>query len=151
MTNHFDVLSKGRVLILKVINDFSIEQLNKIPEGFNNNIAWNVAHLLVTQQLLCYKFSGLPLSVSDEMVEKYKKGTSPSDDMSQEEFEDIKRLFLELPNKLEIDFNNGLFQSYASYTTSVNVTLTDVNSAIVFNNFHEGIHLGVILGLRKLV
>lgn len=151
MTNHFDVLSKGRALILKVINDYSISQLNKTPAGFNNNIAWNVGHLVVTQQLLCYKFSGLPLTVSDEMVEKYKKGTSPKEDISLEEFEDIKRLFVELPMKLENDLNNGLFKSYQSYTTSVNVTLTDITSAIIFNNFHEGIHLGIILGLRKLV
>ena len=86
MTNHFDLLSKGRVLILKVINDFSMDQLNKIPEGFNNNIAWNVAHLLVTQQLLCYKFSGLPLAVSDKMVKTFVKGTSPQEDISHQEF-----------------------------------------------------------------
>jgi|TARA_B110000305_G_C19439241_1_gene640830 hypothetical protein len=151
MTNHFDLLSKGRVLILKVINDFSMDQLNKIPEGFNNNIAWNVAHLLVTQQLLCYKFSGLPLAVSDKMVKTFVKGTSPQEDISHQEFEEIKRLFIELPEKLAADFNNELFTSYTPYTTSVNVTISDISSAIVFNNFHEGIHLGIILGLRKLV
>jgi len=38
-----------------MITPFSLEQLNKIPEGFNNNLIWNIAHCVVTQQLLCYK------------------------------------------------------------------------------------------------
>lgn len=147
-----DVLAKGRTLVLKLINDFSLEQINKIPEGFNNNIGWNVAHLVVTQQLLCYKFSGVEMSVSPEMIEKYMKGTAPNGHViNEEEWSLIKKLFAELPEKLLIDYNNNLFKTYTEYTTSVNVTLDSVEKAIDFNNFHEGIHLGVILGLRKLV
>jgi len=151
MTYQFDILSKNRALILKVIDGYSLKQLNEIPEGFSNNIAWNIAHLVVTQQLLCYKMSGLPISVSEEMVDKYRKGTKPESDMSAEEFEEIKTLLMSLPIQFEKDYNAGIFKSYGSYTTSVNVNLTDIDSAIAFNNFHEGIHLGVILALRKLV
>ena len=151
MTYQFDILSKGRVLILKVIDGYSMKQLNEIPEGFSNNIAWNIAHLVVTQQLLCYKMSGLPISVSDEMVTKYKKGSKPESDISVDEFEEVKSLLVSLPIQFEKDYNSGIFKSYESYTTSVNVTLTDIDTAAAFNNFHEGIHLGVILSLRKFV
>ena len=85
------------------------------------------------------------------MVTKYMKGTSPQGIVSADEFEKIKRLFLDLPKQFKSDFSKGVFTSYQSYTTSVNITLTDINSAFAFNNFHEGIHLGVILALRKLV
>jgi hypothetical protein len=34
---------------------------------------------------------------------------------------------------------------------STGYVLTSAQDAMTFNNFHEGIHLGVILGLRKLV
>ncbi len=151
MIYQLDILIKSRNLILKAIADFSLDQLNMIPEGFNNNIVWNIAHLVVTQQILCYKFSGLPIAVSEEMVSKYMKGTSPQDVVSMEEFEEIKELFINLPKQIETDYSNGIFTSYQSYTTSVDVTLTDIDSAITFNNFHEGIHLGIILGLRKLI
>ncbi len=151
MKHQFDILKNNRNMILKIIEGFSIEQLNKIPDGFNNNIVWNIAHLVVTQQLLCYRFSGLPVSVSDEMIDLYRKGSSPGKDVASEEFEEIIKMFLELPLRFERDYSEGIFKTYHEYTTSLNVTLSDIQSAISFNNFHEGIHLGVILALRKLI
>jgi hypothetical protein len=61
-----------------LIQGYTLEQLNKVHEGFNNNIIWNIAHVIVTQQILVYKLSGLPMIVTDEMVEKYRKGTKNS-------------------------------------------------------------------------
>jgi len=151
MNNSLDILKKNRALILKIIDGFTIEQLNIKPEGFGNNIVWNIAHLVVIQQILCYKLSGLPMNVSNEMTEKYMKGTAPNGNVTQAEFDEILELFIALPNQFEKDYNQELFQQYNTYTTSLNVTLVDINSAIEFNNFHEGIHLGVILALRKLV
>ena len=151
MNDSFEILKKSRALILKLIEGFTLEQLNKIPEGFGNNIVWNVAHLLVTQQLLCYKLSGLSLHVSDEMAAKYMKGTKPNGDVTQAEFDEIKELFISLPIQFEKDYIANAFKVYEDYTTSVNVILSDIESANSFNNFHEGIHLGVILALRKLV
>ena len=151
MDHQFDILKKNRNLILKSIDGFSMDQLNKIPEGFNNNVVWNLAHLVVTQQLLCYQFSGLEVAVSDELIGLFRKGTSPNNVVSLEEFEEIKKLFLELPLQFERDYSVGIFKSYQEYTTSLNVTLSDIRSAISFNNFHEGIHLGAILALRKLI
>ncbi len=151
MNNPFEILKKNRALILKVIDGFTLEQLNKIPNSFGNNIIWNVAHLAVVQQILCYKLSRLPMHISDEMAAKYMKGTKPNSDVTQAEVDKIKELFISLPNQFEKDYKANIFKEYEDYTTSVNVTLTDIDSANAFNNFHEGIHLGVILALRKLV
>lgn len=151
MQHHFITLKQSRKLISKLIENFSIEQLNNIPTGFKNNIAWNIAHLMVTQQLLCYKLSGLPCLISDEMIQKYQKGTVPNETISINEFKTIKELFLNLPNKLEIDYVEGIFKEYNKYTTSVNITLNSIEEGISFNNYHEGIHLGIILQLAKFV
>lgn len=151
MQKKFDTLLKARELTLKAINTLSIEQLNKIPEGFKNNIAWNVAHLVVTQQLLCYKLSGLDCLISDKMITDFQKGSSPDYNVSEEEFEIIKNQLLEFPVKLDEDYAKGIFKNYTEYTTSVNVTLSAIEDAIDFNLLHEGIHLGVILQLKKFV
>lgn len=152
ITNQIDVLEKGRVLILKLVDGFTLEQINKIPKGFNNSMGWNIAHLVVTQQLLCYKMSSLPTALSDEMISSFMKGTAPNGKLINEtEWDLIKKLLLELPNKMLLDYNNQLFKEYREYTTSVNVTLDSIEKAIDFNNFHEGIHLGVVLAIRKLV
>lgn len=151
MQKRFDNLLKGRQLMLKVIDGLSNEQINKIPEGFNNNIAWNIAHLVVTQQLLCYKLAGADCLVSEEMIDNFRKGAMPNYQVSEEEFETIKKQLLEFPIKLEEDYESGIFTGYTDYLTSVNVNLTSIDEAIDFNFFHEGIHLGIILQLKKLV
>ncbi|HEY9221101.1 MAG TPA: DinB family protein [Lutibacter sp.] len=151
MQKHFDILIKTRQLLLKITEHLSMEQLNKIPQGFKNNIAWNIAHLAVTQQILCYKLSGLNCLVSEEMIAGFQKGTAPNQPISKEEFEAIKAQFLQLPLQLEEDYKKGIFKNYSEYKTSVNITLNSVDDAIMFNTYHEGIHLGIILQLMKFV
>lgn len=151
MNLHVDKLKKSRILTLKVIEGLTIEQLNKIPTGHNNNIIWNIAHLVVTQQLLCYKLSGLECKVSKEIIAEFQKGSAPSYTVSEEEIKAIKKQFLELPEILEIDLEKDIFKNYIDYTTSVDVTLKNIEDAVIFNLFHEGIHLGIILQLKKLV
>lgn len=151
MQKHFETLKQSRKLIINAIESLSIEQLNKIPQGFKNNIAWNIAHLVVTQQLLCYKLAGLDCLISDKMILNYQKGTAPSNTVSKIEFENIKKQFLKLPEKLEEDFDSGIFKNYKGYQTSVNVSLNSIEDGIIFNTYHEGIHLGIILQLLKFI
>jgi len=151
MQKQFADLLQTRKFLLKITANLSIEQLNKIPDGFKNNVAWNLAHLVVTQQLLCYKLSGLKCLVSEEMITNFQKGSAPNHKISVEEFEKIKELFLELPLYLERDYNEGIFKNYTSYTTSINISLNSIDEAIAFNLYHEGIHLGVILQLLKFI
>ncbi|MEX1383284.1 DinB family protein [Lutibacter sp.] len=151
MHKKFDDLLQTRKFLLKITTNLSNEQLNKIPEGFKNNIAWNLTHLLVTQQLLCYKLSGLKCLVSDEMITNFQKGSAPNYNVSEEEFEKFKELFLQLPVQLEKDYNAGIFKNYTTYNTSIGVSLNAIDEAIPFNLYHEGIHLGVILQLLKFI
>lgn len=151
MKTQFDILRKVREIVAKVVSGLTIEQLHTIPEGFKNNIAWNVAHLVVTQQLLHYRLSGKDCLVSDEMINIYRKGTSPSTTMTLEEFNEVLKQLKEIPDNLENDYNNGIFTEYTTYPTSTGFVLDSIDSAIAFNNMHESLHLGVIMSLRKLV
>jgi hypothetical protein len=147
----FDITLKNRKLLESIMENHTLEQLNKVPEGFNNNIIWNIAHTIVTQQLLVYKLSGLPSVLSDEMIEAYRKGTKTERDLTQAEVDEIKGLLFSTIEKTKEDYNNKLFKSYNEYTVSTKSTLTNVEEAIDFNTFHEGIHLGYILALKKSV
>jgi ribosome-associated translation inhibitor RaiA len=149
MKKQFEILSTTRNNILKAIENLSEEQLNKISEGFKNSIIWNVAHVVVTQQLLCYKVSGLQMALNDEFIDKYKKGSEVNFEVKEDEVEYIKTKLQELPNKLQSDYNNAVFKSYTEYPTSYNVTLNNIEEAIQFNNVHEGLHLGYIMAMKK--
>ena len=151
MKIQFDVLRKSRELVAKELEGLSLDQIHKTPEGFKNNIAWNVAHLVVTQQLLHYKLSGLNCLCPDDLIEAHKKGTVPTKTFTEEEFKEVKELLIGLPDTLEEDFEAGIFENYNEYPTSTGFVLTSINTAIVFNNFHEGIHYGIIRAIKKLV
>ena len=151
MDTQFHILKKSRALTLKAIEGLTLEQLHTIPEGFKNNIAWNVAHLVVTQQLLHYKLSGLNCLCPDELIETHRKGTFPTTTFTQEEFDEVLELFAGLPDTLKEDFEAGLFEDYQEYPTSTGVVLNSMEIAIPFNNFHEGIHYGIIRAIKKLV
>ncbi|WP_397444564.1 DinB family protein [Polaribacter sp. R77954] len=151
MNTHFYILKKSRALLMKELEGLTLDDLHRIPEGFKNNIAWNVAHLVVTQQLLHYKLSGLNPLCSDELIEAHRKGTAPTKVFTAEEFEELKELLIGLPDTLEEDFNAGIFQNYTEYPTSTGVVLDSVDIAIPFNNFHEGIHYGIIRSIKKFL
>lgn len=147
------ILKQSRQNILNLVKTFSIDQLNKIPIGFNNNIVWNFGHIIVTQQILCYKLSGVDMCVDQNMVENYRKGSKPDSErpINRDEFENLVELLGQTTYNLEVDFKNGMFLSYNTYTTSYGMTLSSIEEAIRFNNVHEGLHYGSILNLKKLV
>lgn len=144
-----DITRKNRVLFNNFLDTFTLEQLNKVPKGFKNNIIWNVAHCIVTQQLLVYKLSGLEGVLSDEMIAEFRKGSKTERDLSQTEVDKIRDILFSPLDQTETDYNNGIFKNFNEYTVSTGSTLTNVDEALAFNNFHEGIHLGYILALKK--
>jgi hypothetical protein len=148
----FEVLPNTRKYLKNVLENNSLEDLNKIPKGFNNNIFWNVAHLVVSQQVLVYKLSGLPLLVSDELVEKYKKGTKPEAPVTQAEVEEIKTLLFTPIEKTKEDYYNGVFKEYQEYVVvTTGNTLRSVEDALQFTVFHEGLHIGYIQALSRAI
>lgn len=144
-----DITRKNRILFEKFLDTFTLEQLNKVPKGFKNNIIWNIAHCIVTQQLLVYKLSNLDGVLSDEMITEFRKGTKTERDLSQTEVDEIRNLLFSPLDQTEADYNKGKFKTYNEYTVSTGSTLTNIDEALEFNNFHEGIHFGYILALKK--
>ncbi|MEL4306803.1 DinB family protein [Joostella sp. CR20] len=147
----FEILEKSRKAVLKATENLSEEQINQIPTGFKNNIAWNVIHLLVTQQLLCYKLAGQPMYVSDALVNDYRKGTAPNPEkpVSLEDFNAYKEELMLNIERIKQDYKS--ITSYNSYTTSVGMTLASIEDAITFNNYHEGLHTGFINALLRAI
>lgn len=151
MKELLEITKTSRNMVSKLIQGFTLEQLNKVPEGFNNNLIWNVAHIIVTQQLLVYKLAGLPMMISDDLVEKYKKGTKTEHEANQQEVDEILSLLHKTIQQTEKDIDANLFQNFSEYPTSTGFVLKSNFDSMSFNNFHEGIHIGVIMSIRKLL
>tara|TARA_R110002049_G_scaffold106898_3_gene254431 strand:+ start:2811 stop:3269 length:459 start_codon:yes stop_codon:yes gene_type:complete len=151
LQNAFDITLQNRKRLYRFLKETPQELLLQIPDGYNNNIWWNIAHVVVTQQLLVYKLSGQAMRVDDALVEKFKKGTVPDGTATDKELPLVEELLLSTVAWMQEDYANGIFNGYNEYTTSANVSLKTVEDAIIFNVYHEGLHLGAILSLMKAV
>lgn len=151
MTRAIEILQNPRKLILDTINDLSIDQLNKIPDGFNNNIIWNLGHMIASQQGLCYKRSGLETRVSNDFFASYVSGSKPTRFIGNAEYEEIKQLLFSTLEDLQSDYAAHKFDNYEAMNTRYNVPVSNIDEAIGFLPFHDGLHIGYIMSLRKLV
>jgi uncharacterized damage-inducible protein DinB len=147
----FEVNRQTRKNILRTIDGLTEEEINIIPDGFKNNIAWNLGHILITQQLLFYTMSGNKPLVSKELIEKYKKSSRPTENISMEEFDSIRELYTTSINKAEEDYNAGLFAGYQPYQTSYGIYINNIEDVIQFIFAHDAFHWGVMASMRKLV
>lgn len=148
--NVFDLQKQTRNNILQILEHLTLEQLNKIPSGLNNNIFWNFGHVVVAQQLLNYRISNLPMKVGDDLVELFRKGSSAST-YDQALLDKLKGLTLSLTEETKKDYDNGVFVEFTTYPTSYGITLENIEDALAFNNAHEALHLGYIMALRRMV
>jgi hypothetical protein len=151
MDTSFKIWETNRQLYLKLLDNYTLEQLNKIPEGFSNNLIWNLGHIIVAQQGLVYRLSGLPVNVSDEMTNTYKNGSKPTCQTTQAEVDELKTLLISLMEKTKADYAAGKFTTYNEYTTGTGFHLASTKEAIQFNNYHEALHLGFMMNIRKFV
>lgn len=151
MHHTFEISHTSRNVLLKFLENYTLEQLNKVPEGFANNLIWNIGHVVVVQQMLVYKLSGLNMMISDEMVDKYKRGTKPEIDVTQAEVEEIKKLLFSTLEQAKEDFANDIFDEYMEFTTSLGFLIKSAENAMEFSNYHEGVHTGIMMQIKKFI
>jgi hypothetical protein len=153
MSQQIDLLAVARRGAASLVEGLSPAVLTTIPEGFNNNLLWQLGHLVVTQQVLCYKLSGLPMAVDDETCALFMKGSKPREwgNASLPDGARLAEQAVGLVDRLRVDYDRGVFKDFQVYTTSTGYVLNDIDDAIAFNNFHEGVHLGEMRALRRLV
>lgn len=146
----FTILRTTRRNLLDLINNYDLDQLNRIPNGFRNNLLWNAGHVLATQQLLTYGLTNQEFGIPQHVIDQFRKGTAPTAPYHAETLSFIQESLIQTVEVLESDFQNGIFEAqFRAYPTSYGVTLNDIAEAVCFNNVHEGLHLGYCMSLRK--
>jgi DinB superfamily len=154
MNKKIKMIKGFRLYLLKQIEDLTVQQLNTIPNGFNNNIIWNLGNLIYAVQNMCYARTGLPFSVSDNFFLPFMPGTRPVKIYNEQQIKELKEVFITSMDKLQSDFDENIFQNYAPSPMIASVYGFEVNNiddAFEYLLYHEGLHGGYILSLKHLV
>lgn len=154
MNKNIEKIKNFRRSLLQQIDGLTVHQLNTIPPGYNNNIIWNLVHLISVEQNLCYARSGLPITVDDKYFSPYMPGTKPEKPVDEQEIETIKALLITSTEQLQSDFGKRIFKNY---TPSVMIPkvygfeVSNIDEVIDYLLYHEGLHSGYVLALKHLL
>jgi hypothetical protein len=149
MKEQFELIRQTRTRFIDLVNGLSIEELNEIPSGMNNNIAWNFGHIITAQQGLCNALSGVELDVPEELTAGFKKGTKPEGFISQETIDELKEYAVSCIDELEKGLGENVYVQYKPYTTSFGYTLNNIEDAVRFVMVHDALHLGYSMAIRR--
>lgn len=151
MDRQFAMLKATRQQVLDLLDACTQDQLFTIPPRFGNHILWNAAHLLATQQVLCYRFTNTPMRLDEAFVRQYGKGTVPASEQDGGLVHFVSRHLLDTVTQNQEDYHQGVFGTYRPIVTSYGITLNTLEDAICYLNLHEGMHFGQMKMLKRLV
>jgi hypothetical protein len=151
MNKQFEILRDTRKSLLQFIGGLTPEQLNEIPAGFNNNIIWNIAHMISAQQNVTYVRSGRKVAVDEAFFVAYKPDTKPQGTLGADEIASVKELFLSTIDQFETDYKANFFLEYTPWTNRYGVPITSIGDVLGFLPYHEGLHLGYIMALKRII
>lgn len=151
----FQLHLQTRKNIRFITDNLSPEQLLKIPDGFKNNILWNMGHVIVIQQLLCYRAGGLAVNIAEDLIPILKKDSSPAQWSKPPGVSTIREKLIQTAEQFYQDYLDDKFNLDAPYKTKLKMvygnSIANTREAIIFNNHHEAMHLGIMMELLKFV
>jgi hypothetical protein len=143
-------IKQTRALFIQLLNELNMEQLNEVPQGFSNNIAWNFGHIVVSTQVLCYVRSGIEKDLEISFLEKYQKGSKPGDFISKEEIEELKKQAIGSIQKIERDIQVNKFGQIEPFATSTfKLTMQTIEEVVTCCLAHDAMHYGYAVALKK--
>lgn len=149
--NLFDQILFLRNVTLFTVKDLTAEEADLIPEGFNNNILWNLGHLCYSQEKFAFHFAGESMETPQEFAQLFAMGTKPSDWTTQPPtLAELVQLLTDQPNRIRARLTDRLDEVVPNPFTIPGLTLNTIGQLLSFNMYHEGIHVQTIRMLKKL-
>lgn len=138
-----------RDYLLRALADVTDEQANGVPDGFRNNIRWNLGHMYVDAYLWIYRLTGENDPRIQEWNTWFGYGTTPENFTDATPgYEELKRLLMEQLADFQTRYASRLTDVYPPTKFEEYTTIQDVFLRIAF---HDGIHFQTILHLKRFL
>ena len=139
-----------RGLHLGALKDLSAEQWTTVPEGFGNNVLWNAGHIAYYTGVFMYGPCGKPVPLPEVYKGWFKEGSSPKDWSDAPDAKDVLGRLGSQMDEIEKELGAGAFEGHQGMELFGN-KLDSIPKVLTFHCTHEGIHLGRIMSLLKLI
>ncbi|MFC0216653.1 DinB family protein [Paenibacillus chartarius] len=141
-----------RAITLTAFDHLDEELADRQPAGFPNNIRWNLGHILITQEQLATHFAGMEPQLPPEYLRWFGNKTKPSD------WTETTPTLQELKHRLQIQtayicdkLGPRLDDPALKPFVRLGREMTTIGEVLTHSLYHEGLHQGAILGLRKAI
>ncbi len=153
MEETFKFILQARQKFIELIDSLSVEQLNNIPSGFNNNIIWNFGHIVVSTQTLVYVRTGIKSDTTwVKYNEDYKKDTKPTRFVEQTEIDELKAIAIKSIEEIRKDYENNVFGTITTFSTATyGYPMETIEEVVALTSGHDNVHYGYALAQRRLV
>ncbi|SOC05783.1 DinB family protein [Ureibacillus xyleni] len=134
-----------RKSIVSILEGVTPEVFESIPEGFNNNIHWQLGHILSAGEL--FLFNGQK-NLPDNFNENFASGTKPADWTN--DVPSVEEILEKLQEQLQ-RINEISDESLQVQLEKPFIGNKTVGELAAFGAFHEAMHLGQIQILKRLI
>ena len=148
----FDQLSFARQSLLNSVKEISESQADIIPEGFNNNIRWNLGHICLVQERFAFYFADESMGIPNVFSELFTSGTKPSDwKIKPPTLQELVDILRDQPNRIRERLQDRLDKVVANpFSRIPGLTLKTFDELLTFTLFHEGGHIQTVKTLSRL-
>ncbi|PKR78387.1 hypothetical protein CEY16_01115 [Halalkalibacillus sediminis] len=124
--------------------------LDEQPDGFNNNIRWNLGHIFVAQEKRIHNVLGAEPEMPANFFESFNRGTSPSDWGSNvPTLIEIRKHLSDQPHRMKEKLTGRTKDlGVEPFDVTEDYSMKKIEEVVHFMIWHEGLHQGVIIGLK---
>jgi len=150
-TSHLKSLGVARGYMKMKVDDLDRDALLEMPDGAGNNVLWNVGHIVHSHDSMLYGRCGAEMPTPTHWGDWFRAGTSPADWTEQPPVEDVLAAFNGQAPRIAGDAEKGVFDAYEAWDLVPGMTLGNAADALGFMLVHEGSHIGIVIGIRRLM
>jgi len=142
----------SRTSTLILLNKVDEELWDIQPEGFPNTFRWNAGHIYSTAEDFLSEADDSYEVTLPEWDKLFLDGTRPSEwPETVPSKEDIMNELKKQEDRIEAFFKDKLNNKASSVRDVNGMKLSTIGAALQFVTWHEGIHIGVLNALSKII
>lgn len=147
----FNQLKVIRSNTVNTVKELSEKQVDLIPEGFNNNIRWNLGHVYLVQERFAFGFAQEPMLMPDEFTDLFGRDTKPSEwKLQPPTLPELIQLLENQTIRIKEKLNNRLAEEVKNpFIMPSGLTLKTIGEFLTFSMYHEGMHVQTIKMIKK--